>query len=582
MSVTALNGTTWILNNSLTYSPFTYTSQYITFTRIKVPFTSNGNNYTQIQVIVNNGVNIQYDTQAAVYYQDKWEDSSGNPTTAYKTITFTGSINGSQDYDATEDEAIAWLEANATLAKDEVEVSYKGSVIASINTSDVITLDTAGTWVEDDITVEYTRPSAPSPALQSKTVSPSLSSQTVSPDSGYDGLSSVTVSAMPSGSAATPATTISLYPTITVGNDGTITASVNTTSSVTPTVVPGYVSSGTAGTITVDGESIEYLTTQSAQTITPTTTDQTIASGKYLTGTQTIKGDANLVAGNIKNGTMIFGVTGSYVGGGTPTLQSKTVTPSGSTISVTPDSGYDGLSDVTVNPITLKMGVELPAAELAQTYSYDKLIVTNEGINLPSYSTSAKTLIDTKTLTNSFQFNLANYDYYILMRALTTPVYNTATPAKGRQEYLFSAAAFEIINIPPSSFVSANGKYYTSRNTNTLPVGALNKLFYWSSASAVSVYNGATYGLYQTIQTPTMANGSTDTPTITIMSPIFGYRSSTNYLPSNVYSTITDVRFQYVINIYRIARGTYNLNGWGIAQQGLSIIDNTRGNGTLT
>lgn len=48
-----------------------------------------------------------------------------------------------------------------------------------------------------------------------------------------------------------------------------------------------------------------------AQTITPGTADQTIASGQYLNGTQTIKGDANLVAGNIKNGVSIFGKSGT-------------------------------------------------------------------------------------------------------------------------------------------------------------------------------------------------------------------------------------------------------------------------------
>ena len=56
--------------------------------------------------------------------------------------------------------------------------------------------------------------------------------------------------------------------------------------------------------------------TQGATTYTPTTSNQTISSGTYLTGTQTISGDANLVAGNIKNGTTIFGVTGTYSGGG--------------------------------------------------------------------------------------------------------------------------------------------------------------------------------------------------------------------------------------------------------------------------
>lgn len=41
-----------------------------------------------------------------------------------------------------------------------------------------------------------------------------------------------------------------------------------------------------------------------------------IAASQYLSGAQTIKGDANLVAGNIKSGVSIFGVTGTYAGGG--------------------------------------------------------------------------------------------------------------------------------------------------------------------------------------------------------------------------------------------------------------------------
>ena len=98
--------------------------------------------------------------------------------------------------------------------------------------------------------------------LQSKTVSPSERTKTVSPDSGYDGLSKVTVNAISS-----------TY----VGSD---------------------------------------VTKKSAATYTPKTSDQSIASGQYLSGTQTIKGDANLVAGNIKSGVSIFGVTGTYAGSG--------------------------------------------------------------------------------------------------------------------------------------------------------------------------------------------------------------------------------------------------------------------------
>lgn len=77
------------------------------------------------------------------------------------------------------------------------------------------------------------------------------------------------------------------------------------------------------------------MPTQGAQTITPGTAVKTIAAGRYLTGTQTIQGDADLKAENIKSGVNIFGVTGTLVsknlnintmnGSGTSELQIKNV-----------------------------------------------------------------------------------------------------------------------------------------------------------------------------------------------------------------------------------------------------------------
>lgn len=101
----------------------------------------------------------------------------------------------------------------------------------------------------------------------------------------------------------TIATVTQATPSISVNSSGLITAS--------STQDAGYV---TAGTKSVTSQ----LTTQGAQTITPGTANKTIASGTYLTGTQTIKGDSNLVASNIKSGVSIFGVAGSLTSGITP------------------------------------------------------------------------------------------------------------------------------------------------------------------------------------------------------------------------------------------------------------------------
>lgn len=131
-----------------------------------------------------------------------------------------------------------------------------------------------------------------------------VSGRTVSVPVGYYG--TAVSKSVASGSATAPASITGTSATVTTGTN---TLTLSKSVSVTPVVSAGYVSSGTRRNSSVSLTA--SVTTKGRTTYTPSTSNQTIATGTYLTGAQTIKGDANLIRSNIKSGVSIFGVAGS-------------------------------------------------------------------------------------------------------------------------------------------------------------------------------------------------------------------------------------------------------------------------------
>lgn len=114
--------------------------------------------------------------------------------------------------------------------------------------------------------------------------------------------------AVPNGAVTPPASASDTGATVSVPSANTLKLSKQV--SMTPVVsTPGYIAAGTAGNVQVELQA--SVPTQAAQTITPGTSDQEIAAGTYLSGKQTVKGDANLKSSSIVEGTSIFGVNGS-------------------------------------------------------------------------------------------------------------------------------------------------------------------------------------------------------------------------------------------------------------------------------
>lgn len=441
-------------------------------------------------------------------------------------------------------------------------------------------------------TVQTVAQATPSIAVNANNITAS-----VTQGEGYvSGGTKTATATVPSGDVSVDNKSITANPSISIDNNGEITATVSGTASLTATVNDGYVDGYTAGTATVSGSSTSQLPTMAGQTVTPSTSSQSLATqGKYMTGDVTINaiptgtaGTPTATKGAVSNHSVtvtpsVTNTTG-YITGSTITGTGVSVSASelvSGTLSVTNNGTADvtNYANIDVNVsggggLPPKVGVIRGDAELVQKWTYDKMMTADLSVSLPAYNSSSQTTLIATTELATYDGTPLTYRYLVVQRTLLIPVYSIATVAKGREDHVYSSCVHEWVYQPANQIQTLDGSKTYGQYSQMVANGPNSRMVYWSSATAITPYTSTSYGLALTMQAPTIATNKT----ITIKSPTLTVRGHATYFSQTYWEAVTDARMQYVIELWRVPIEQGVINGWTHTSQYDSIDNDVNNN----
>ena len=415
-------------------------------------------------------------------------------------------------------------------------------------------------------------------ALQNKSVTPSKQSQTISPDSGYNGLSYVSVDPIPdeyivpSGNVTITANgtrNIKQYETVTVnvsdapelqkktatptkssqtitpdsGYDGLSEVDINPIPAeyIIPTGELSVTSNGQKDVTQYSSIDVDIEPNLQSKSATPTKSSQTV------TADSTYDGLSSVTVNPIPNEYIIPSGSKSITANGTsdvtsyssvnvnvqPSLQSKTTTPTKSEQVITAESSYDGLSSVTVNPIPNEYIIPSGSKSITENGTSDVTTYASVSIDVqPDLQTK------TATPTTSTQEITADSAYDGLSKVTVNPIPSQYIVPSGNLDITANGSTnvknYETVNVDVQPTLRSESVTPTESSQTVTPgtgydglsevtVGAISSTYVGSEidrrTSSDLTASGATVtvpeGYYASQASKSVATGTEGTPTAT-------------------------------------------------------------------
>lgn len=307
---------------------------------------------------------------------------------------------------------------------------------------------------------------------------------------------------VPSGSAQTPITVITAEPTISVNSSGLITASVEASQSVAPTVVSGYITSGLSGTVSAIGSKTSQLSTQGATTITPSTQQQTaVASGKYTTGAITVD--------PIPSQYIIPSGTVNIVSNGT--VDVSQYASASVAVPATPTS-YLG-----TNPVKIA------------DYATQTVALSNTDFATWTPSTTYTTIYASSNVGTAV-LDLLNYNYNIVWFFDIEYKYD-GTESSASKALRTCQSMQQSIYKNPNGLTALSAQNFNGNYCTTLFTAGLIDYYNASSAQKLTYTTSVAAYLYATAAT--FSNSTSNTPTLTVKTPSIRFVCNNTYLSTS-------------------------------------------------